>query len=220
MPIVNRATVLRNAVRFKKLKGTSVVSNSFNRRGVKRNPFLNEWVVSRTPFNETDARFNFKISKCISDLILERKHGVRVLDWGCGEGFALFDCAQKFSNLRVFGFSRDSYYKWLEFLRYNDKGNLDFVFSSHKVFERYLIRRKLKFNLIFEHSSLVHLFQLDLVKHLNVLVKHLTVGGKIFVSAIDSPNWSDFSEIKKELTKMGVSVSVNDFGAACLTRVK
>lgn len=216
MPIINK----KNLEKGKRVRDglSSIVFHSPGSKRLKRSRGINtRWRVDMNSFSTVDASFGGSLGKELK--LLNKKfqnQKLNVLDWGCGAGACLFDLAYLFPKINFHGMSSYGYKSYQDAKNHS---NLTFYQTFHTAFLRLAKKKKMKFQLIYSYSGLVHLERAELLKHLIDLRGVLTVGGKILNAAPYNGLELTPSE-KKQLEKSGYKIEFSDGELRALTRVK
>jgi len=115
----------------------SMKRNRILERKISFEKHFHLWKDTQTPFsyiNRVVGKHQGQLLKELKQLDKNKSTKACVIDWGCGEGTSIKNIAQNFPNLKVMGFSIQSYPKW----RQNQPHNLEYLHTTTNALERYL----------------------------------------------------------------------------------
>jgi len=187
------------------LSARAQVKEGYSRRVARRKSF--EW-GTHASFAEIDGAHNGAIRAAIEMLsLLHPERRINILDWGCGSGDAAKGLAFN-KRLNVFGFSIDASKEWMK------PDGVTFLQTAPEVLPRFLKKKGIKLDLIYERASLKHTTG-HAVPEIIRLAHVLNLGGRVFVDPIYlEPRHTN------SLERAGFSLEVQGNFLVSLTKVR
>jgi SAM-dependent methyltransferase len=117
---------------------------SFMKRTVKKER-EKPWPTENASLKKVEKNLGYPLSKAVKKLAKNST----VVDFGCGEGQAIHELAKNNPHIKAYGFSKESYSKWIE-----DK-HTKYIFGDANNFKRYFKENSIDF--LFSHNGLLYL---------------------------------------------------------------
>lgn len=188
MPIFRKRNKLHERAEPQKEFLEKEVRETYNNgKKIKEYAERQHWIVERSPLDTITFTIPW-LDSFIKKTFKKKGKPVVVLDWGCGNGNAINELAEKCGEMvHAYGYSKDSYKEWVN----SDK--VKFIHATKEKLPRYLKNNSV--DLIYSHIGIGHTFisywgEIDQqVAYIKKIVPKLSKGGRL---VFDLPVFKDY----------------------------
>jgi hypothetical protein len=183
---------------------------SYKGRKIRQMTREDKWNVGNSELKVVNARLGKRLLAITATLPKRANRPNVIVEWGCGNGNALFALAKKHPDKVFVGFSDESHAEWA-----HKPKNVTLLHTTTDALEKLSSfgSVKGKVDLMYTHFGLQHLDLKPLIKHLVALKKVVAINGKIIMrpNELKYLNQNELAQLVKALEENGYKATTMNY---------